>query len=130
MQGHSTFEYLVYQTFDSLPFIILENAVKYAPIGSEVKVAFREEHNNLYVSVTSEGPFCDEEEIKNIFTKGFRGKGALSTKVAGSGLGLCLAKEICDAHDIAIKITSNRSNKIYDIPYGSFEVNLSFINRP
>lgn len=127
MRGRSIFNYPVYQTFDALPFILLENAVKYAPQNSEINVIFREEYNNLYVSVVSEGPTCGEDEIPHLFTKGYRASAAKRTKTAGSGVGLNLAKEICDAHGIKISIKSQNSYKIGRIPYGEFEVDLSFL---
>lgn len=128
LQGRSTFSYPIYQTFDALPFILLENAVKYAPDGSAVNIIFREEYNNLYISIVSEGPTCTEDELSYLFTKGFRGSGAMLTKVPGNGVGLNLAKELCDAHDIKINIKSRYDHKIGGIPYGEFEVNLSFFH--
>lgn len=126
--GRSTFEFPVYQTFDALPFILLENAVKYAPSNSSINVSFREEHNNLYISIVSEGPTCTQDELDNLFIKGFRGSAAERTKTSGNGVGLYLAKEICDAHDIKISVSSRRSHNIHGIPYGDFEVDLTFFH--
>lgn len=111
-----------------MPFILLENAVKYAPDGSVVNIIFREEYNNLYISIVSEGPTCAEDELSHLFTKGFRGSGAMLTKVPGNGVGLNLAKELCDVHDIKINIKSRYDHKIGGVPYGEFEVNLSFFH--
>lgn len=126
--GRSTFGFPVYQTFDALPFILLENAVKYAPSNSEINVSFREEHNNLYVSIVSEGPTCTRYELDNLFIKGFRGSAAERTKTPGNGVGLYLAKEICDAHGIKISVSSRKSHNINGIPYGDFELNLTFFH--
>ena len=126
LQGRSNFDYPVYQTFDALPFILLENAVKYAPCGSEINITFREEYNNLYVSIVSEGPTCTDDELPLLCTKGFRGSAAKLTKAPGNGVGLNLAKELCDAHGIKMNIQSRHDRKIDGVPYGEFEVNLSF----
>lgn len=128
MSGQSVFSHPIYQTFDVLPFILLENAIKYAPENSDVTVCFREEYNNLYVTIVSEGPTCTEEELPYLLAKGFRGANAKLTKVPGNGLGLSLAKEICDAHNIIMRINSNFNHTINGIPYGDFEVNLTFFS--
>lgn len=126
--GRSTYEFPVYQTFDALPFILLENAVKYAPSCSSINVRFREEHNNLYVSIISEGPTCTQDELDNVFIKGFRGCAAQRTKISGNGVGLYLAKEICDAHDIKISVSSRKNRNIDEIAYGEFKVDLTFFS--
>ena len=126
--GRSTYEFPVYQTFDALPFILLENAVKYAPSCSSINVRFREEHNNLYVSIISEGPTCTQDELDNVFIKGFRGCAAQRTKISGNGVGLYLAKEICVAHDIKISVSSRKNRNIDEIAYGEFKVDLTFFS--
>lgn len=129
LEGHSTFEFPVYQTFDVLPFILLENAVKYAIERSDVTVSFREEHNNLYISVISKGPFSPPDEIPKLLQSGVRGKNAQATKIHGQGLGLTLVKDICDAHAITLRIKSVFKESVRGIPYGDFEVSLTFFRQ-
>lgn len=124
--GNSLFKYAVNQTFDTLPFILLENAVKYSPDNAEVQVIFREEHNNLYISIKSIGPFCLPEDIPHIFDWGYRGSLTADSGVPGSGLGLYIAKNICKEHSITIRAESKKSEKINQSNSGEFTIYLSF----
>lgn len=120
-----------YQSFENVPFIILENAVKYSyKEGQEISITFcRQDTNDLIVSVSSFSPFCTPEEISNVFIKGFRGKYAKQTTVEGSGIGLYFAKLLCDANNVDIQVSSSQSkNCIEDIEYSIFTVQLTFHN--
>lgn len=124
--GNSLFKYAVNQSFDTLPFILLENAVKYSPDNAKVQVSFREEHNNLYISIRSIGPFCPPEDLPHIFDWGYRGSLAMNSGAAGSGLGLYIAKKICGEHSITIRAESTKSKKGSHTSTGEFTIYLSF----
>lgn len=126
-QGETEFTYkgnLVY--FDILPFLLLENAVKYSPANKEVKVSFIELEGVLKVSVDSFGPFCPKEEIPVLFTKNYRGHMAQRVVGEGNGIGLYLVRQICDQHGIGIEIETEYVKKINGVEYGYFTVNLVF----
>lgn len=124
--GSSMFTYAVNQTFDTLPFILLENAVKYSPDSGEVQVVFREEHGNLYISIKSTGPYCSKEDIAHVFERGYRGKMAAKSPTSGSGFGLYIAQKICKEHNINIIANSNLTIKIGSVDYGEFTISLTF----
>lgn len=112
--------------FDMLPFLLLENAVKYSPANRDVKVSFIDFNGTLRVSVDSFGPYCDEEEVSQLFMKNYRSHRAKKAVAEGNGIGLYLVKQICDQHGIKISIETEFLKKINGIEYGFFTVNLLF----
>lgn len=124
----SNYRYNIYPTFETLLFILLENAIKYSPNGSPVDVFFNENGNTLDVTIRSTGPYCDENEILHLCDKGFRSENAKVAQKNGQGFGLNFAQKICDAHHIGISFTSNYSHKDHGVKYGTFSVLLHFDN--
>lgn len=118
-------------SFDMVPFIILENAVKYSPVGGEVNVSFDESSNDsstskLEVTISSIGPYLDVEEIKRITQRGFRSDNSKVKNTSGQGLGLYIAENICLFHGIKIKFESQYQLDIDNVQYGVFTVRLYF----
>jgi len=113
---------------DILPYLILDNAIKYSPSENEVYIDYVEYPDSVIVKVESIGPFVTPSEIENIFKKGYRSENALKLVGAnGKGLGLYFAKYICDINNIKIDILSDKLNySSEDIEMGNFCVELSF----
>jgi hypothetical protein len=121
--GQSNLRFGAYPIFDILPFLLLQNAIKYSPTGKEIEINFEENKNELKIMIKSYGPVVSKDEIDNIFTKGYRSKLAQKAIKDGSGTGLFLAREICRVHGISIEVTSgNEEFYIKDIPYSIFNV--------
>lgn len=115
----------MYPIFDFLPYVILENAIKYSPKEQEITVAFTETTRETQVIVSSIGPTVDANQIKDIFKKGFRGDNAKIVDAAGGGYGLYFAKLICDLNDIKITAFSNHAKiNLNSIDYSEFEITL------
>ena len=77
---------------------LLENATKYAPVGSKIEVAAEASNGVVSVSVADRGPGIPAGDEERIFGKFYQA--ASSThKPTGSGLGLAIAKGIVEAHD-------------------------------
>lgn len=129
IHGKSKATFKCYQSFELVPFMILENAVKYSARENEVSIDFNKlDQKTLEVSITSFSPFCTKDEITHIFEKGYRGENGEKISTDGSGIGLYFTKMICDANDIEITIDSNENQiiEINDIPYAPFTVTLTF----
>lgn len=122
------FKYDIFPTFETLLFIIFENAIKYSPNNKSVDVCFTEKDKSLVVVISSIGPYCDENEILHLCEKGFRGENAKVFQQKGQGFGLSFAKKICDDHKIKINFSSIYSHKDHAVKYGTFNVTLSFQN--
>lgn len=116
-----------YPSFEMIPFLILENAIKYSLDGNEITVRFIDGQNSLRVEISSVGPYCPKADIDCIFQKGYRGKNAKKTG-DGSGIGLYFVKLICDLHGIGISVNSDSTTikTIGNVPYALFTIKLVF----
>ena len=127
LNTQSTYNYRIYQSFETLLFIILENAIKYSPDGKPIIVNFEEpDKDRLIVEIQSIGPYCQTEELCMLGTKGFRGAIAKQHDCTGQGIGLYFAKRICNQHNIIIEFSSKNLNKNRGLVYGIFTVKLYF----
>lgn len=124
----SDYRYNIYPTFETLLFIVLENAIKYSPKNKPVDVIFEEKGHILDVTIKSIGPYCDENEILHLCDKGFRSENAKIAQSIGQGFGLNFAQKICLAHNIGISFDSAYMNKDHGVKYGTFRVHLHFDN--
>lgn len=114
-----------YPLIDILPYLILDNAIKYSPDKNEVGIEFEAYKGLLEVRIESIGPYVGSEEIDNLTKKGYRGKGAESLSVTGSGLGLHFVKYICNLHNIDLTISSKDSFcEFHGVPHGVFSIKL------
>lgn len=124
----SEYRYPILPTFEILLFILLENAIKYSPNDLPVNVDFVESGSTLDVTISSLGPYCDENEILLLCQKGYRGEQARVVEEQGQGFGLSFAKQIAGAHKVGISFESKYSHKDQGIKYGTFSVHLHFDN--
>jgi signal transduction histidine kinase len=123
--GNSHYEIEALSIFDLLPFVIIENAIKYSPKNQEIILFFSEQDNHVNVEISSIGPTATQQDLSGAFEKQFRGSNAIKVDSTGYGYGLYLAKVISDLHNIKISITSNQKKfKLDGIPYSDFKVNL------
>ncbi len=81
---------------------LVDNAVRYAPIGTRVTVAVRRVKELLgpiaEVSVSDEGPGIAESERDRIFERFYRVDSARSRETGGTGLGLAIVKHVAAGH--------------------------------
>ncbi|MGU0627377.1 sensor histidine kinase [Pseudomonas aeruginosa] len=127
LSGESRMEIPIISVFDMLPFVVLQNAVKYTPPGYNINVEFDEVANsNLHIKVSSYGPVVEEQELPNIFDREFRGKH--SRHIEGQGLGLHLAKKVCDLHNATIQASVGDTLKhtINSREYQKFIIDIRF----
>ena len=74
---------------------LIENAVKFSPPGSPVKVTGSATPASVTVRITDQGPGISKQERARVFEPFFRGRGA---RGAGSGLGLAISRGFVDAN--------------------------------
>lgn len=87
---------------------IIDNAIKYSPPGSRVRVLSREVGDTVEITVEDSGAGLDEEERRQLFTKFFRGKSHPGDQTKGSGLGLYLSKYFIELHAGGIEAQSRK----------------------
>jgi signal transduction histidine kinase len=127
LEGRTDFSWEMYPIFDLMPFVILDNAVKYSPKSYPVSISLVENKDGLSVCVESFGPTMVDDEPSQAFTKYFRGQNAKSVTDDGEGIGLFLAKSIADLHEVALSIQSGPPRtEISGVPYGTFTAQLDF----
>lgn len=77
---------------------LLDNAVKYSPQGGLIVVRGETRDGEAVISVADQGIGIAPEHLNRLFEKYFRIKAGASRGVAGSGLGLPIARAIVEAH--------------------------------
>jgi two-component system sensor histidine kinase KdpD len=75
---------------------LLDNAVKYAPPRSDIRIAARALAGKVLLTVEDEGPGISPEALPHIFEKFYRAKAA-DRRIAGTGLGLAVARGFVEA---------------------------------
>jgi two-component system sensor histidine kinase KdpD len=90
-------------------FNLIDNAAKYAPAGSEIRVQARAVDRNVVLTVRDEGDGIDPALVERIFDKFYR-IGASDRKRAGTGLGLAICRGFIEAMGGRI-IAGNRSDR-------------------
>jgi len=70
---------------------LIENAVKYSPVGSDITVVARAKGGEVILSVTDKGVGLTDEEANHLFRRAYRGRRHLGN-VPGLGLGLWIAR--------------------------------------
>ena len=85
---------------------VIDNAIKYSPIGGEVTVKLRYDKIGAEFTVIDTGIGIPPAEQKRLYTKFFRGTNALKLQTEGSGLGLFIVKNIVDGHGGKVSLKS------------------------
>lgn len=78
--------------------ILLDNAAKYSPAGSPIRVHAGSSSDGVMISVTNAGPALEPVERERVFEKYYRGPQAQASATSGTGLGLWSARCIIEAH--------------------------------
>lgn len=82
---------------------LVENALKYSPDGSKVRVGVSDLSSETLLEVSDEGPGIDADSIGTIFE---RFKQVDSSRSGGFGLGLYIVKNLVDQHRGTIEVAS------------------------
>lgn len=87
-----------YEQLQEVLLNLLDNALKYSPLGGTVTVSARQEGNDIVVSVTDQGIGISEKDRERIFQRFARLDSRFVRQVKGAGLGLYICKAIVEAH--------------------------------
>ena len=88
---------------------LVNNAIKYSPGETIVRIEVTREGDSAAILVRDEGLGIPPQEQKQLFQKFFRGAAADSTHVKGAGIGLAMVDYIVRAHQGHIRIESEPS---------------------
>jgi two-component system sensor histidine kinase KdpD len=87
--------HLDYSEVDQVLSNLIENAARYSPPESEIRVSAAVADGSLRVDVTDNGPGVARDAMPRLFEPFFRGSRA---QRGGSGLGLAVARGLVEAH--------------------------------
>ena len=82
---------------------LIDNALRYTPAGGHVTLALRKDAGQLRLTVCDDGPGIAPEEREAVFKRFYRVLGNRDSE--GSGLGLCIVREIVLAHGGAVQLS-------------------------
>lgn len=94
---------------------IMENAVKYSPEKSTVRIDVVEKDNTAVVTISDSGPGIPEESKGRVFDRFYRVDTSRSRKTGGVGLGLAIAKEVVELSRGTIRIASGNNGCTFTI---------------
>jgi len=103
--------YLIIDKGDDLPFVqidpkriaqvfinLIDNAAKYAPPGTSIKISFLEQPTQVQVNVSDEGPGIPPEDRERVFAAFAHIDRTVRQANKGVGLGLAITKGVVEAH--------------------------------
>lgn len=109
------------ETFlQELAIIFLDNAIKYSPSGSEVRVQLERGGDNIRLAIQDQGRGIASKDCPHIFERFFRGQNVRSSESRSGGLGLAIAKAIVEAEGGSIdcnSILGSGTTFVVTLPY-------------
>ena len=91
---------------------LVDNAIKYSPEGSRVRVSVRRKEAMAVVSVSDDGPGIPPEHRGRIFERFYRVDTGRSRALGGTGLGLSIVKHWVEAMGGGIRVVDT-------VPHGT-----------
>ncbi len=85
---------------------LLDNAIKYTPIGGKVTLQANVKGAKVWVAVSDTGAGISPEHLPHLFERFYRVEADRSRSTGGAGLGLALAWEIVRAHGGTLSVQS------------------------
>ena len=86
---------------------ILENAVKYSPVGAAVQVQLYQQSNRIFFIVADQGVGIADSERQKIFQKFYRSGNELTRQNKGTGLGLFIVEQVAKNHQAKVLVNNN-----------------------
>jgi len=94
--------------------VLLDNAIKYSPEKSEIKIATKSHKNSLDILVSDKGIGIRAGDIPHIFERFYRADTSRTKTIAshGYGIGLSIAQAIAELHNgkITVKSTPDKGS--------------------
>lgn len=87
---------------------LLDNAIKYTPVGGEIRVSISSEHGFGQISISDSGPGIPPQEREAVFQRFYR-LNTLHTE--GAGLGLAIVADTADRLSATVELSTPRWSK-------------------
>jgi len=93
---------------------LLENAIRYNPVGGSVRLGLRALPDAVTIEVQDTGIGIPAEDLPRIFEEFYRSQAAREFAHDGSGLGMAIVKAVVDQHggSIAVDSTPGRGTRV------------------
>ncbi|MDB5166275.1 MAG: putative Histidine kinase [Candidatus Saccharibacteria bacterium] len=88
--------------------VLLDNAVKYSPEKSTVKITGHIQQHRVILTVADSGPGITAMALPHLFERFYRADSSRNKSTSGYGLGLAIAAKIVQQHGGTIKAYSDR----------------------
>lgn len=115
------------ETFlQELAIIFLDNAIKYSPWGSEVRVQLERVDDKVRVTFQDQGCGIASEDCPYIFERFFRGRNVGTNESRSGGLGLAIAKAIVEAEGGSIdcdSVPGSSTTFVVTLPFAAIPPN-------
>jgi two-component system phosphate regulon sensor histidine kinase PhoR len=85
---------------------LLDNAIKYTPVGGRIAVGAREDGPSVEIFVRDTGIGIPVEDLHRLFERFYRVDKARSRELGGTGLGLSIVKHLVAAHGGSTRVES------------------------
>ena len=95
--------------FEQVLFNVLDNAAKYAPAGTTVRIQSWRDRESVGLKILDEGDGIPPDDLEHIFDKFYRARKADHVR-AGTGLGLAISRGFVEAMSGTI-VAANRTDR-------------------
>jgi len=85
---------------------LLDNALKYTPVGARVKATLALTEEGVVLEVVDGGPGIEARDLPHLFERFYRPDSSRARKTGGSGLGLAIVQSIAARHNGRVSVTS------------------------
>jgi len=85
---------------------LVSNAVRYTPSGGRIEVSWKEQGDELVMTVRDTGPGIAPEHLPRLSERFYRVDRSRSRETGGTGLGLAITKHVAQRHGGALRIES------------------------
>ncbi len=105
---------------------LVDNAIKYTPDGSDIKISTKKDKDIIYVSVADNGIGIPDDKKQEVFKMFYTGENKVADCRRSLGLGLSLCESIINAHGGQITLTDNKpTGSVFTFNLKASEVNLN-----
>ncbi|MFL5993776.1 MAG: sensor histidine kinase [Streptomyces sp.] len=85
---------------------LVSNAVRHTPPGGKVTLRSRRTGGTVLIGVADTGSGIGPEDLPRVFDRFWRAEQSRSRRTGGSGLGLAIVRQLVEAHDGEVTVTS------------------------
>lgn len=105
---------------------LVDNAIKYTPVGSEIRITAEKRQDVVSVSISDNGNGIPDYMKSRVFEMFYTGEHKITDSQRSLGLGLPLCRSIINAHGGEIILTDNTPNGcVFTFTLPSGEVNIN-----